>query len=170
MHEFFTTESLPMLIAAARRRIKQIAWEQMRPLGVTPQQAGVMLTLTERDGISLTEVALALHLDNPTACRIVNTLSKRGWLETRPDPHDKRRFRLHLTASGKRLGKQVLEGSRHLKSVLERQLKAHETAQLRGLLLKLVARLEDRELPAAAQAQRKTPRPARPKSHAKRGA
>lgn len=147
--QVFTTQSVPMLIAAARRRIKQIAWEQFRPYGVTPQQAGVMLALEKQDGISLTELAQQMHLDNPTACRMVNALAKRKLLETRADPHDRRRFRLHLTASGKRLGKQLSQGANKINGLLERKLDARDRAQLQALLSKFVTRLEEADEPPA---------------------
>jgi len=150
MQQLFVTESVPMLVAAVRRRIKQLAWEHLRPLGVTPQQAGVLLALQNNDGVSLTELARAMHIDNPTACRIVNTLVKRNWLQTRADPDDRRRFRLHLTASGKRLGKNLTERARGVQHILEGMMDTRDTAQLRTLLTKFLSRLEADESRAAA--------------------
>jgi DNA-binding MarR family transcriptional regulator len=92
-----------LLIAAARRRIKQAVGELGRPYHLSAQRFWLLLGIGEREGLSLCELAELHRIDEPTASRIVSALARQGLVRTADDPGDRRRSQLVLTRAGSEL-------------------------------------------------------------------
>jgi DNA-binding MarR family transcriptional regulator len=60
-------------------------------------------SLRERDGLSVSEVADAVGVDQPRASRLVNDAAERGLVTRRPDDRDARRSVVQLTDAGRAL-------------------------------------------------------------------
>lgn len=75
------------------------AWfdERAAALGLTRAQWRVLVHLGPRQGINQRSLAEILELDNVTLCRHIDRLERDGWLERRPDPEDRRAWRLYLS-------------------------------------------------------------------------
>src|SRR5215472_1357282 len=135
-------EGIGLLIAAARRRIKQVVWSRLEPYRLTPQQFWVLLVLLENEGLSLHELAQQVWADDPTDCRIVSRLAQQRLIHTPNDPTDRRRFRLRLTPRGRKLGAELRSLADQIKAGLERGLSAADRDSLRGLLQRVVANMD----------------------------
>src|SRR5262245_27339802 len=96
-------QSVPSMIGAARRHIKQAAWKRFKPHGVTPQRVGILATLAGEAPLSSRALADHTCMDTPTVSRVLRQLVKRGLVEMKPDPEDRRCDRLQLTAKGQKL-------------------------------------------------------------------
>jgi DNA-binding MarR family transcriptional regulator len=74
------------------------AWFDVRAaaLGLTRAQWRVLVHLGPRQGINQRSLAEILELDNVTLSRHIDRLERDGWLERRPDPEDRRAWRLYL--------------------------------------------------------------------------
>lgn len=95
-------EFLPLIWAldhALARRSKQM---QSR-LGVTALQRLVIRRVGRYPGVSPGELAATLHVDPSTLTGVLKRLVRRGWIDRRRDPHDRRRVRLGLTPHGRAL-------------------------------------------------------------------
>jgi DNA-binding MarR family transcriptional regulator len=148
-------ESIGLLVAAARRRIKQVVWNRIRPYRMSPQQFWVILHLHQRDGMSLHELAGNIWADDPTACRIVAKLTERRLVKTDHDPEDRRRFRLTLTPRGRKLGGELSALAAEIRGGIERSLSAAEQRTLCTLLNKVIENTDRMLEPAAAAPARK---------------
>jgi len=84
-------EPIGLLIAAARRRIKQVVGIQARRYHLTAQQFWVLVAVYEHPNVPLHTLAARLHIDDPTASRIVFSLVRRQPLQSKIDPCDRRR-------------------------------------------------------------------------------
>lgn len=73
------------------------AWfdERAQALGLTRAQWRVLVHLAAREGVNQRELAAILELDTVTLGRHIDRLERDGWLERRPDPDDRRAWRLH---------------------------------------------------------------------------
>src|SRR5215831_18356147 len=118
-------EGIGLLIAAARRRIKQVVWSRLEPYRLTPQQFWVLLVLLENEGLSLHELAQQVWADDPTACRIVSRLAQQ-----------------RLIHRGRKLGAELRSLADQIKAGLERGLSAADRDSLRGLLQRVVANMD----------------------------
>ena len=145
MQELRREDGIGLLIGAARRRIKQVVWSRLEPFGVTPQQFWVLLVLHEDDGLSLHALADRVWADDPTACRIISKLEQQKLVRAESDPHDRRRFRLRLTAKGRKLGAELAALKAEMKAGVERGLSAADRETLRELLLRVVSNMDRME-------------------------
>ncbi|WP_433889184.1 MarR family winged helix-turn-helix transcriptional regulator [Streptomyces sp. CA-111067] len=73
-----------------------------REAGLTPQQAQ-LLCHAQHTRPSFTELAALLHCDKTNITGLVDRLQRRDLLTRRPDPHDRRITRVHLTPEGETL-------------------------------------------------------------------
>src|SRR5262249_34513675 len=93
-------EHIGLLIAAARRRIKQAVGELVRRYRLPAQQFWVLVAVRESGGLSLRELAKRLRMDEPTASRVVSALTERKLMRADAHPADRRRWCLHLGSAG----------------------------------------------------------------------
>jgi len=78
-----------------RRRFEQLA--RLRQLGMTRAQAAVLIHLSRREGINQVSLAQLMELEPITLVRLLDRLQAAGFVERRPDPADRRAWRLYLT-------------------------------------------------------------------------
>ncbi len=71
---------------------------------LTPEQCGILLRLTEFEGMNQSQLGKKLLKDRHNITRLLNLLGERGFIERRPDGADKRIFRIYLTEAGRALG------------------------------------------------------------------
>ncbi|MBC7496260.1 MAG: MarR family transcriptional regulator [Sphingomonadaceae bacterium] len=91
------TDSFAFLLGDASRLIRRRFDARARTLGVSRAQWQVLFALSRNEGINQTGLADWLEVETITLCRMVDRLADAGLVERRPDPSDRRAWRLHLT-------------------------------------------------------------------------
>ena len=91
------TDSFAFLLGDASRLIRRRFDARARSLGVSRAQWQVLFALSRNEGINQTGLADWLEVETITLCRMVDRLADAGLVERRPDPSDRRAWRLHLT-------------------------------------------------------------------------
>ncbi len=135
-------EHIGLLIAATRRRIKQLVVGLAEPFGLSPQQFWVLVAVSEREGSALVDVARRHRMDQPTASRVVAALMKRRLVRVAVDPEDRRRSRLLLTPSGKALALQLRPLADEVREAIAGSLSAAERERLAVSLGKIITAVE----------------------------
>ncbi|MGW3540042.1 MarR family winged helix-turn-helix transcriptional regulator [Nocardia niigatensis] len=72
-------------------------------LGTPLREHWVLTYLAERSEISQQEMADAMEIDRSEVVRLIDSLEKAGLVTRNRDPHDRRKYRLAITAAGNRL-------------------------------------------------------------------
>lgn len=93
-------ETLTELILRASAQVSSTLGIRLKPLGVQVDEMRVLHALTAAGGMSMTELSDALVIGGPTLTRIADRLVSENLVYRAPDPHDRRRVRLHLTDAG----------------------------------------------------------------------
>ncbi|GAB2615147.1 MarR family winged helix-turn-helix transcriptional regulator [Belliella aquatica] len=90
------------LLDRTARKVKQYAQQKFNQMDydITVDQWLVLKNLAENELLSQTELAQLVFKDHPTLTRIIDILSKKGFVERIPHPQDRRSFQLHLTKEG----------------------------------------------------------------------
>ena len=91
------SESPAFLMADAARLFRRAFNARTRELGLTGQQWRVLVTLARNEGIRQSAAAELMEVEPITLSRMVDRLTDAGMIERRPDPDDRRAWRLHLT-------------------------------------------------------------------------
>jgi DNA-binding MarR family transcriptional regulator len=146
-------EPIGLLIAVARRRLRQAVGSRVRRYDLTTQQFWVLVAIYEHPGFSLGELAAHIRMDTPTASRVVFALMNRNLVEVRDDAADRRRARLHLKPEGAALAKELHGLATATRATVVHGLSPTEQAALRTSLRKIIANMDRLQGGDAAQAQ-----------------
>ena len=87
---------LLFLLHDVARLLRVDADKRARAHGMTRAQWGILIWLERQPGISQKELAELLEVEPITVARLIDRLEARGMVERRPDPRDRRIWRLHL--------------------------------------------------------------------------
>lgn len=87
---------LLFLLHDVARLLRVDADKRARSHGMTRAQWAILIWLERQPGISQKELAELLEVEPITVARLIDRLERRGMVERRPDPRDRRIWRLHL--------------------------------------------------------------------------
>lgn len=125
---------------AALRRFLRFSEDQARDHGLTPQQHLLLLAVrghASYPNVSIGDVATALQIRHHSASLLVDRCVKRGLLDRREDPDDRRRALVSLTPQGQECLDAMTRANR-------RQLRALKTAFFRDSLWQAIVTYEQR--------------------------
>lgn len=87
---------LLFLLHDVARLLRVDADKRARSHGMTRAQWGILIWLARQPGITQKELSELLEVEPITVARLIDRLQNRGMVERRPDPRDRRIWRLHL--------------------------------------------------------------------------
>ena len=96
-------ETLPFEIGETAHALRKAFDRRAVGLGVTRAQWKVLFRLTRPPGLRQIELAEMLEIEPITLSRIVDRLEESNLVERRPDPSDRRAWRLHVTVQAQPL-------------------------------------------------------------------
>ena len=79
----------------------------LEPLDLTYPQYVVMMSLWQRDGVSITDLGKHTRFDAGTLTPMLKRLQGKGLIDARPSPEDERSKLISLTLAGKNLRKKA---------------------------------------------------------------
>lgn len=100
-------ENIGMLLGQVSRLLRRAFDEGARTLGVTRPQWQLLTILDGNEGINQGGLAELLEVEPITLGRMIDRLQESGMVERRPDPADRRAWRLHLTDKSRDLLEQL---------------------------------------------------------------
>ena len=84
------------LLHDVARLLRVEADKRARAHGMTRAQWAILVWLERQPGISQKELSELMEVEPMTVARLIDRLEGRGLVERRPDPRDRRIWRLHL--------------------------------------------------------------------------
>jgi DNA-binding MarR family transcriptional regulator len=94
VHDF--QRDLMFLLHDVARLLRVDADKRASAHGMTRAQWGILIWLERQPGLSQKELAELLEVEPISVARLIDRLEGRGMVERRPDPKDRRIWRLHL--------------------------------------------------------------------------
>jgi MarR family transcriptional regulator for hemolysin len=98
---------LAFAIKDVGRMLQTYADQEVRRLGMTHSQWAVLSRIERHEGLKQSEIAEMLDLQPITLTRLLDRLCDNALIERRPDPQDRRAWRLYLTPAAKPLMAQL---------------------------------------------------------------
>jgi DNA-binding MarR family transcriptional regulator len=111
--------------------------ERIRPLELTPPQAGVLRRLAQFPGQSQRGLADALGMHAPRLVALIDELEHRGLVARDRDPDDRRNYSITLTDTGRQVLTKLARVAREHELAITAALDNDERAQLLDLLRRL---------------------------------
>lgn len=128
-----------VLITAVERQLTAAVAADLEREGVTIEQWRVLDELSQREGISMSEIANLAMLPAPTLTKIVDRLVAENLAHRRSDPYDRRRVLVLLTPRGRAVRSRLNHVMQRHQSNLEAILGPSGLEQLTDLLTRLKA-------------------------------
>jgi DNA-binding MarR family transcriptional regulator len=91
------------LLHDVARLIRVEADKRARAHGMTRAQWVILVRVERQPGLSQKELAEVMEVEPITVARLIDRMERRGIVERRPDPKDRRVWRLHLCPSAQPL-------------------------------------------------------------------
>jgi DNA-binding MarR family transcriptional regulator len=110
--------SAAYLLSDTARLLRRAFDERVRQLDLTSTQARLLLILSRDEGQNQAFYAERLEVEPISLCRLLDRMVATGRIERRPDPADRRAWRVFLTADGHKIIKQVNTSSIGLEAEL----------------------------------------------------
>ena len=108
--------------------------QRMAPFGLRPVDFSVLTLIAHNPGITSRQICAALDILPPNLVGMIKSLDKRGLIERRPHPTDRRAQGLHLSPTGKKLQKSAQATATQLEIDVASRLSAQELDTLKALL------------------------------------
>ena len=111
-------------------------------MDMTFEMLQVMLRLGEKPGVSQQYLADETVKDKASLTNLINNLEKKGWVERKEDPNDRRNKQIYLTQEGEALSTRVTPLLHEVYDSVEEKLSAKEMESCIRYLRKLDMTLE----------------------------
>jgi len=134
-------ENIGTMLAQVSRLLRRSFDERAREIGVTRPQSQVLAMLSRYEGINQGGLAELLEVEPITAGRMIDRLQEAELVERRPDPGDRRAWRLYLTPRGEQLLAQLRPFGRQTIEAALDGIDGNERDQLMGMLERIRANL-----------------------------
>ena len=115
--------------------------ERMGALGLTPPDAGILRLLRLTAGLSQQELAAKLGIHPSRLVALLDELERKGLVERKSNPDDRRQYSLHLTEKGTK----TLEEIGHVAQQHQEALCAALTLEERDKLAELLRKIADQQ-------------------------
>jgi DNA-binding MarR family transcriptional regulator len=127
-------ESIGFLLSDAVRLMRAEFNRRVQRHGITLAQAKTLHWLSREPGLRQVELAGLLEIAPMTLVRLLDQLARAGHIERRPDPGDRRAFRLYVTPAAKPVLAVIGRTGRDVRTLALRGLARRERdALLKGL-------------------------------------
>lgn len=134
-----------MLLSDLARLLRRRFDARARRIGVSRPQWQVLIVLARSEGINQAALAERLEVETISVARMVDRLEEAGLVERRPDPADRRAWRLFLKPAAHPLLAELQAVAAEVRAEMLAGLAGPEQEQLHGLMLRLRANLSARE-------------------------
>jgi DNA-binding MarR family transcriptional regulator len=133
-------EGLSWMLARLAQRFIGVQNGALAELGLSMRSFGVLATVSERIARTQMEIAQIVGLDKSTLVATIDDLERRGLVERRADPADRRARVVESTAQGRDLAARAAATVAQAESELLAGLHDGEAVQLKSALLGLLSR------------------------------
>ncbi len=122
--------------------------ERMKDLGLTGSSWRILVRLARQDGMSQVALARRVEITAVAVGEAIDRLERSGHVERRPDPKDRRKWRIHLTKKSVELMPTVHKVADALQAELFQDVSAEELAAFRDTLGRIRARIHELKIDA----------------------
>jgi DNA-binding MarR family transcriptional regulator len=144
------SDNLGQILSDVSRLMRRAFDERARGIGVTRPQWQVLTILARHEGINQGGLAELLEVEPITLCRMVDRLQEAGLVERRPDPSDRRAWRLFLSEKANGLLGELRPLALNLFDEAMNGLTPAEREGLHEMLERIRANLSRRPVPELA--------------------
>jgi DNA-binding MarR family transcriptional regulator len=134
-------QELGRLLVSVCRLHHTRADQSMDKIGLYRGQARLLMTLSEQDGLSHSEIAEKLEISAPAATKVIQRMEEAHYVQRQADPADERVSRVYLQAQGHALIAEIRRTFGQLDQTMFDGLTDLDLERFRDLLTQMQANL-----------------------------
>ncbi len=134
---------LGMLLRSAYFALRRCSNAHCAAWQSSGDQFVLLKLLADEEGVTQQDLVARGGYDAATTGTMLRLLEQRSLVERRPDPHDGRAKRVHLTAHGRRLQRDLWQHSEKLRAALQASVPARQRAAFIKTLEQIVRAMDD---------------------------
>jgi len=127
-------DRLGFLVHDVARMLRSLIDRRVEKFNLTRAKWQALGILDLSEGLSQTELANTLELERSTVGRLTDRLEERGFVERRPDPEDRRAFRLYLSDTARPVLDELEDVAEEVRLIALEGLSEPERVELRRML------------------------------------
>lgn len=144
MINFDFNRSFGFVLHETARLLSKRFDQRAKCLGLTRAQIQLMAYLVYHEGINQTGLADLLEIEPISLARLIDRMEQAGWVQRRPDPHDRRAWLLFVTDKAKPVFNKMVEIGQEVRIEALSGLSAEERDQIMELMLRVRRNLSDK--------------------------
>ena len=129
-------------VTRTARAFMRVAEARLRPLGVGVAHVPALVALAEDGALTQRQIAQRTHVEQPTAAALLQRMKTAGWIDSSPDPHDRRATRINLSARADAVLPDALNLLADVDSAATAGLSTSEIEVLHDLLRRILTNLD----------------------------
>jgi DNA-binding MarR family transcriptional regulator len=133
--------NLGFLVADISRLMRRAYRQRQQRSALSVAQARTLVHVARREGVRQVDLAETLEVQPITLARLIDQLARAGLVERRPDPTDRRAYRVHLTRAAVPHLSAIEEVAASIRADALRGLDAREATLVINALQKIHANL-----------------------------
>jgi DNA-binding MarR family transcriptional regulator len=141
--DFDFNRSFGFVLHETARMLSKRYDQRSKSLGLTRAQCQVLAYLVYHEGINQAGLAELLELEPISLGRLIDRMAQAGWVERRPDPQDRRAWRLFVTEKAKPLFAEMITIGRDVRAEALAGFTPEESDKIMDLLLRARRNLSD---------------------------
>ena len=135
--------SLGMAIKNSSKSLERALDVEVRGLyGLSSSQWKVIIALSIQNGISQRDLAERIFVDGTTLVPIIDSMEKKGLVQRRTDPKDRRNNKIFLTAKSELLVDPIIESILRLRKIVYKNIPEKDVEFARDVLKKITENAE----------------------------
>jgi DNA-binding MarR family transcriptional regulator len=142
------SDRLGFLVGRTHLALRAIAEPALAPFGLGVKDFGALSVLVEEGPLSQQRLGERQGVDRTTMVAVVDNLERRGLVERRRDPRDRRAYSLHATARGRKVLRQAGEAARRAEEEFLAPIPPSDRRRLKQLLRAVLGFPDDRRRPS----------------------
>lgn len=127
-------KTITFRLAQTARAARGRSGSHLARIGLHPGQDSVLKTLSEQDGLSMSQLAQSLAVQPPTVTKMVSRLAAQGYVERKASKGDGRQAHVYLTQQGRDAIVDIDKGWKRLEKEALAGLDDKDVKRLRKLL------------------------------------
>lgn len=134
---YILTDAISFLLSRIQARMKNLFLKKLKKYHITPEQWVLLAKLSEREGISPTELSFVSLRDKPYTTRLIDKLAESKLIIKEESQNDRRSSLIYLTKQGAQIKSEILPIADEINDWLVEDMKEKEIEQLKSLLHKM---------------------------------
>lgn len=139
---YILNDAISFIISRTYSKMKNLFLKELKKYGITLEQWVLLAQLSEKEGISPTDLSLVSLRDKPYTTRLIDRLAENGLIFKEESKVDKRSLLIYLTQQGGEIKKEIIPLADKINEWLVENMDEQEVKSLKVLLHRMHSNIQ----------------------------